>query len=106
MGEHFVELKECGVHLGELGWDAAEVEPLLAGEWTPPSLDEIPNATDESGGTGDNGHPAHQDTIRVTDAQLKIFQEAVNRIRDKEEDQTISEGRCLELVCADFLAGG
>lgn len=43
--------------------------------------------------------------VRVTKEQRYIFDAACHRLRVAEEDLTISEGRCLELIAADYLAG-
>lgn len=41
--------------------------------------------------------------VKLTEEQRVIFNRACAKVR--QEDQDISEGRCLELICADFLAG-
>lgn len=41
--------------------------------------------------------------VKLTEEQRVIFNRACAKIR--EDDRDISEGRCLELICADFLAG-
>ena len=43
--------------------------------------------------------------VRVTKEQRYIFDAACHRLRVAENEMTISEGRCLELIAADFLAG-
>ena len=43
--------------------------------------------------------------VRLTKEQRYIFDAACHRLRVAEDDLTISEGRCLELIAADFLAG-
>jgi hypothetical protein len=44
-------------------------------------------------------------SINVTIEQSVIIDEAIERVREDEDDVTMSEGRCLELICADYLAG-
>jgi len=41
-------------------------------------------------------------SIKVTQEQRKIILEAINKVMEKEK---VKEGRALELICADFLAG-
>ena len=43
--------------------------------------------------------------VRVTKEQRYIFDAACHRLRVDENEMTISEGRCLELIAADYLAG-
>jgi len=43
--------------------------------------------------------------ISVTAEQYKIITQAIGELREKGNTKDISEGRALELICADFLAG-
>ncbi len=43
--------------------------------------------------------------VRLTKDQRSIVDRAMHMLRVAEEDHTISEGRCLELICGDFIAG-
>jgi hypothetical protein len=43
--------------------------------------------------------------IKLTAEQYLQVMEAVNTLRQAEGDESISEGRALELICADYLAG-
>lgn len=43
--------------------------------------------------------------IQVTEENRETIDRAIRFVREDEEDETITEGRALELVCADFLAG-
>jgi len=69
-----------------------EREPLLEGEWNPPPLDDFP--------LPDMGKPIH-----VTEEQREVFMRAADKVRADTDDQTITEGRCVELLAADYLAG-
>lgn len=70
------------------------------------------------GGESDGGLPAEANgkeydegvvhsvrAVLFTEEQWPVILRAVEKIRESEEDPTIKEGRCLELIVADFLAG-
>ena len=54
--------------------------------------------------THDDDFRSH--TVRFTKAQSEIVRAAVIQVRMIANDPEMSEERALELVCADFLAGG
>lgn len=76
-----------------LGWSEQDLSPLLAAEWAPPATEPLPDAI----------HPPV--LIAVTESQHAIIRQAIARIRTSEGDDAISDGRCLELMAADFLSG-
>lgn len=43
-------------------------------------------------------------SIPITADQWTTISEAIERVRESEGDPEIPEGRCIELICADFLA--
>ena len=43
--------------------------------------------------------------VRVTKEQRQTIDQAVHTLRQQEGDLNISEGRALELIAADFIAG-
>ena len=42
--------------------------------------------------------------VVVTSEQREVFERAVAKIREECADETMTEGRCLELISADFAA--
>lgn len=48
--------------------------------------------------------PPEMTTIKLTAEQWAICRQAINQVKKVEEDDTISDGRCLELVAAEYLA--
>lgn len=93
LGEHFRELKNAGL-LDATGFADFEIEPLLQADWMPPS------ATED----GENAPGLHMVTFQATEDQAKIINGALAKVRDGEGDDDISDGRCLELICAEFLS--
>lgn len=97
----------------DLGFDETELEPMLAADWTPGAFtgegNEEPkkekSATDphtdlEEGDRADNCPP-----INVTPNMRETIDLAVERVRLISGDLSISEGRCVELIAADYLSG-
>lgn len=80
-----------------LGWEEFELGPILAAQWSAPPLGELPG--------GDGVPPPMGDPIDVTLEQRQVIEQACEALRIREKDPNITEGRCLELICADFLAG-
>lgn len=77
-------------YLKATGFSDFELEPLMRGEAPKPD--------------GDGPQP-NMVSIRVTEDQAAIIQEAVAALRGSEDDDKISPGRALELICADYMAG-
>ena len=53
---------------------------------------------------GDSDAPTPQKTVRFTQEQWDIVEQVVDTVR-AEGGSRLSEGRCLELVCADYISG-
>lgn len=83
---------------GRLGWDEASLGPLLAAVWTPAAQEPLPTR-DET------GTPEPMTEIALTASQHTVVREAMDRVREQEGDAELTDGRCLELIAADFLGG-
>lgn len=88
-------------------WETYELDPLLSVDWTPPKSHEPGDPNDTSvGGSADMASP-----IKVTVEQRSVFGRAMAILLDKieadegERPEDMSEGRALELILADWLAG-
>lgn len=91
-------MQENGGVIDDLGWTAYELEPLLQAEWKPPEMGDLPNSEDGE-------KPPAGKSLIVTNDQWEIMHRAISRVRDISDDQAITDGRALELICADYLAG-
>lgn len=83
-------------------WEPYELDPLLNATWTPESPGD---PTDSSVG----GSPGMATPVKVTVEQREVFARAMEKLIDQLEDDEgqrpiISEGRALELICADWLS--
>lgn len=76
-----------------IGWDEAALGPLLAAEWSPPDVGELP------GGEHEQGAP-----MKFTKGQRATVDRGIERIRDRENDADIPDGRAVELIVADWLS--
>lgn len=83
-------------NMGNLGWEQYELGPILAADWKPPPLQDLKGKDDGS----QMGQP-----IVVTKEQREVITRAIAKVREKESDPNISDGRALELICADYIAG-
>jgi hypothetical protein len=94
------DLKEAGIDLDDTGWADFEVEPLLQADWSPPAI-----ADDEAGGGGDD--EAQFKSVAFEESQWEVVKSAIDALRTKEEaaEETLSNSRALELICADYIAG-
>lgn len=84
-----------------LGFSSSdEIEPLLT--W------ETEQNTNVDIDPDDNLEEDKKDKVKgvkLTKEQREIFERVVSHIRKEENDNNMSEGRVLELISADFLAG-
>ena len=84
--------------LPRLVWPDYVIDPLLSADWTPPDVEAVDVYV------GPN-HP-----VILTPDQWKIVKEACIKARNDSDGKTqgenaMTDGRCVELICADFLAG-
>jgi len=86
-------LQDEGWVLEEVGWTADEAAPLLHAEWGATTTD-----PDSSVGVG-LGKP-----LQLTLEQRQVVDRAIAAVR-AQEGTDLSEGRCVELICADYLSG-
>lgn len=91
-------LKESGVSLNDIGFKDDEVSQLL-GLLEPENQDAVENDL-----VMEENKPKFPDPIRLTWDQKRIFDLAYESIKAELGDG-LSEGRVIELVCADYLSG-
>ncbi len=95
------------VDLQALGlWESYELDPLLNAEWKPPEDSEPPG---DPGDTSVGGSPEMASPIKLTVEQREVFARAMTKLIEQlEEDEgerpDLTEGRALELICADWMS--
>lgn len=80
--------------LAGLVWPDYVLDPLKSADWSPADIMDL----DEHQRT--EGH-----SLKLTGDQWAVIKQAVDRVKEASDDQTISEGRAVELICGDYLAG-
>lgn len=98
-------IHEAGGQIDNIGWQPFELEPLLAADWTPPPPKPMPEPGPPVAGGLVGPAPGMAVPIQVTTEQRETIGQAVDALREREGDDDITEGRAIELICADFLAG-
>lgn len=78
-------------------------------EMIPETPDEINDLLNPHGAKGeDPGAPDEEkpkSSIKISADQWITIKGAIDRVRHEENDAKMSDGRCLEMICAEFLAG-
>lgn len=95
VAENLKWLEEHEQDITRLGWADYELDPLLNAEWKPPKIE------DEFEG---ESIPEALVTVKMTVSQHEVVMRAVAHMRLEEDDTSISDGRALELICANYLS--
>lgn len=78
------------------GFEQHDLDNLLAGEWCAPKLNDLAPGT----------HPDEMELFKTTKEQADVIRQAIARVKEKCDGvETLSEGRALELISADYLGG-
>ncbi|MAL82836.1 MAG: hypothetical protein CMF11_00580 [Idiomarina sp.] len=88
--QQLIEVAEV-FDIAELGWTDAEVSRLVDDSETPMGHIADPMKM---------GHP-----LRLTEEQRDVVDRAIAAVKEDAENPDMAEGRAVELICADFLAG-
>jgi hypothetical protein len=122
------ELQAAEYDVEALGWADYELTPLLAADWSPAAIEDLTDGTAAKAPTAASGSsPDDSDDeddpeatgnapeassgrpdlkyVPFTEDQHELVLSAVEKLKEHEGDMSISDGRALELICADWLAG-
>jgi hypothetical protein len=91
----FSDLTALNFDLELTGFDLSELEPIMAADWTPETAD----------GNLSDYQRNPKLSITFTEEQKQVVDSAIRSVRRDQEDDSITEGRALELICGDYLAG-
>jgi len=75
------------------GFADYEIEPLLAAEWAPPEVGDMPS-TDEK---------TEHHTLAFTIDQWETIESAIQKWRTINDDESISGSKAIEMVCFAYL---
>lgn len=95
VAELFAELRDEGDDLEGMGFLPHEIDPLMQGDWDPPAVTSLDQT--------DGHHPEMGEPIRFTREQREIVDQAIAKVRAEGGDD-LTDGRCVELICADWMA--
>jgi len=84
-------LKELDFNLDLTGFAPFEVEPLLAAVWVPPDVE------------GDGLSVSDVVHLAVTKEQFEIYERAALKMRKEKQDEKMTVGRCLQILCGSYL---
>ena len=102
LAEQTEMLADSGFDLGTIGWGEDELSRLWASDWQPEggTTAEEEAASSERDEVNQRSH-----SIRLTLEQREVFNRAAFKVRETTGDQEMTDGRALELIAADYLAG-
>ena len=99
LADHF---REMTIELRDAtGFADFEIEPILAADWVPPTVEDLPGLDTNDAGTDPN---EGKHVVGFNDDQWDIVSQAVRRMREKEEAEDMAPGRVIELICGNWLA--
>jgi len=87
------DLKEQNDNLAALVWPDYIIDPLLSADWTPPEPGEMPTKEQKS----------EQDVLYLTAEQRQTIDAAIAKCRKFNEDDSLTEAQCVELICVEYL---
>jgi hypothetical protein len=94
LSAQFRQLRDEGIDLAAHGWEAYEVDTLLAASWP----GDGPPEEEPAGGPT----PPHGGALLLTAAQYVIVEQAAALYRQR-ADSAVSEGACLAQIAAEWL---
>jgi hypothetical protein len=86
-------LKDQNDNLAAMVWPDYIIDPLLSADWTPPEPGEMPTKEQKS----------EQDVLRLTAEQRETIDAAIAKCREFNEDDSLTDSQCIELVCQEYL---
>jgi hypothetical protein len=78
--------------LASIGFDPEDTAPLFADQFNPDEW-------------GDDAPPAPRKSITLSAEQYEVVKSAIDRLREVADDNSMGEGRAVELICAEYLSG-
>lgn len=94
-----IELQELDLNMEALAvnFEKHELDVILQAEWSPTSPSNEDFSHDEK------KEQPKKHSVQFTEEGWGRVKEAIDRCRELADDHSISEAKCLELVCADYL---
>ena len=107
---HYEELSQLLHELGEVddellaatGFSEDELKPLLQAEWKPPEMHDL--ETHQRGESSAKTDSLSGHTVQFTPQQWETVVAAIRRCREINDDQSISNERCIEMLSAEYIS--
>lgn len=91
-----VSLRDQGFEIKLTGFPDHQLENIMAGDWKLPAMGSLNGGAGEPDTTG-------MVAFHATEAQAEVIRQAIDKAKDGNSELT--QGRALELICADYLSG-
>lgn len=93
----------------DFGFEEYELSPILAADWTKPAIKDdddgnAPRANPGAPPPDEDDRVRNELSIALTPNMRVVVDRAIEKCRHFCGDADMSEGRCIELICADYLA--
>jgi len=93
LADQLKTLQDDGVELPDIGWDPHEFEPLLQSDFDPRMT--------AYGGDGESESAVR--SLKLTVQQREALDKAIASMRVREDNESLGEGQCVELICVEWL---
>ena len=87
------DLKDQDDILTGLVWPDYVIDPLLAADWSPDEIEDLP--------TNDSASKGH--SLQFSDDAWEIVNEGVKKLREVNDDKAITPAKAVELIVAEYL---
>jgi len=88
------ELSQSDLDMTLMGFADYELDPLLAANWEPPAVEDMPDREEQ------HGHK-----IDFSSDQWETVKAALAKCReDNDRGDELTDGQCMELICQKFLS--
>jgi hypothetical protein len=104
LGPLIVQLVELNTDTDLLGLELRDLAPLVGPAWTPAPPAALSEAEKRQHRVEGEPPPKMAAPVPVTEEQRGVIEQACDKLRQEENDPLISVGRCIELICADYIA--
>lgn len=94
LGINLRTLEADGFDITRLGFLAHELEPILAADWTPPPLGELPG----QGGAAESDH-----AVVFSPGTWAPVKEAIDALRGAIDNIGLSEPEAIQAICSEYL---
>jgi ParB-like chromosome segregation protein Spo0J len=93
LADQLDSLMKEDIDLPSIGWEPHEYEPLLQSDFDPRMT--------AYGGDGDSVTAVR--SLKLTAEQRELLDKAIGELRVREDNESLGEGQCIEIICAEWM---